>query len=283
MPTIPLIQLPKSRSSEEFESMCADVLSRKYNIPFTNYGRQGQKQSGIDLVDMSKCSKHIVAQCKNYFLSSYSKLQEHITEDIKSCVELPFCIQSFVVMTSLERDVNTYNFVHNIEANFDIQVFFWEDIQAVLCEDDMLLQKYYPDFFVNTLVPIEVRNELISNAKILKQQAEYINTNCIHYRACYRYEDDCNFYNVCVSMENAAIRMSQLLDQFYIQLHNCCISIQIEKLIKEIPEFFDENSDGTGCTMVYTITNFINCFSNEKVKDEFIKLCNEIIELVTKM
>lgn len=147
----------------------------------------------------------------------------------------------------------------------------------------MLLQKYYPDFFVNTLVPIEVRNELISNAKILKQQAEYINTNCIHYRACYRYEDDCNFYNVCVSMENAAIRMSQLLDQFYIQLHNCCISIQIEKLIKEIPEFFDENSDGTGCTMVYTITNFINCFSNEKVKDEFVKLCNEIIELVTKM
>lgn len=232
---------------------------------------------------MSKRSSHIVAQCKNYFLSSYSKLKEHVTEDIKSCVELPFCIQSFVVMTSLERDVNTYNFIHNIEANFDIQVLFWEDIQAVLCEDDMLLQKYYPDFFVNTLVPIEVRNELISNAKILKQQAENININYVDYRVCYRYEDDCNVYNVCVSMVNAAIRMSQLLDQFYIQLHNCSIAILIEKLTKNMPEFIDENSDGTGGAMVYTITNFINYFSNEKEKNEFVKRCNKIIKLIKKM
>lgn len=87
MATIPLIQLPKSISSEEFESMCAYVLTKNYNIPFMNYGRQGQKQNGIDLVGMSKHSSHIVTQCKNYFLSSYSKLQEKITEDIDSCLD----------------------------------------------------------------------------------------------------------------------------------------------------------------------------------------------------
>ncbi|WP_458397530.1 hypothetical protein [Anaerotignum sp.] len=53
MPTVPLIQLPKSRSAEEFEIMCADVLTMMYNISFAQYGRQGQKQNGIDLIDSS--------------------------------------------------------------------------------------------------------------------------------------------------------------------------------------------------------------------------------------
>ena len=70
MPTFPLMQLPKTKSAEEFEAMCADVLADIYNMEFSFYGRKGQKQHGIDLVSSSG---YIVAQCKNYYLTSYDK------------------------------------------------------------------------------------------------------------------------------------------------------------------------------------------------------------------
>ena len=53
MPTPLLIQLPKTKSAEEFEAMCADVLVDIYNMEFSSYGRKGQKQNGIDLVSSS--------------------------------------------------------------------------------------------------------------------------------------------------------------------------------------------------------------------------------------
>ena len=47
MPTPPLMILPKSESPEEFESLCKDVLIKKYNnqIRFEQYGRKGQGQN----------------------------------------------------------------------------------------------------------------------------------------------------------------------------------------------------------------------------------------------
>ena len=111
MPTVPLTQLPKSRSEEEFESICADVLNMMYNTTFVPYGRHGQKQNGIDLFDSSVQSSHIVAQCKNYYACTYEKLREQIEKDIYSAGNLPFPIHTFIAMTSLDRDVTTQNII----------------------------------------------------------------------------------------------------------------------------------------------------------------------------
>ena len=64
MPTSSQMQLPKSRSADEFETMCADVLSCLEDTNFQRYGRNGQSQNGIDLYANQFT---IVAQCKNYF------------------------------------------------------------------------------------------------------------------------------------------------------------------------------------------------------------------------
>ena len=49
MPTSPLMEIPKSRSAKEFESICKDILEKKYGSRFEKYGRDGQKQNGIDM------------------------------------------------------------------------------------------------------------------------------------------------------------------------------------------------------------------------------------------
>lgn len=66
MPTVPLMQLPKTKSEDEFENICTNILTNFYGKPFSRYGRKGQKQHGIDIYCDTSNGKRIVAQCKNY-------------------------------------------------------------------------------------------------------------------------------------------------------------------------------------------------------------------------
>lgn len=278
MPTAPLTQLPKSRSAEEFENMCADVLGKIYNGSFMQYGRQGQKQNGIDLVGSSAQSMNIVAQCKNYYASTYEKVQEQLKKDIISAGSLPFPIHTFIGMTSLDRDVVTQNIVLNTNASFKVKMLFWDDIQSILSSDVLLLRKYYPYYFTDSIVPLECKNELISNANVLKQQAINLSCNFSNYRVAYQYNDDVMVYNICVSMMRAMSRLSQLHDQWYVQLKEARITTPIENIIKNRPCFYDENTDGTGSAMVCTITDFLDYFSDTQKKEKLISRCNKIIK-----
>lgn len=283
MPTVSLTQLPKSRSAEEFESMCSEVLAMIYNISFVRYGRQGQKQKGIDLVDSSMQLSHIVAQCKNYYVCTYEKLREQIKKDIQLTENLSFPIHTFIVMTSLDRDVTTQDMILNINATFEVKILFWDDIQNKLCSDIKLLKKYYPYFFDDSIIALECRNELISNANILKQQAENLSCNYSSYRVAYRYNDDVMVYNICVDMYNAALRLSQLHAQWYLQLKDVGITPLIENIINNMPCFYDESTDGTGGAMVCTIMDFRTYFLNTDKKEKFICQCNTIIKCVEEL
>lgn len=39
MPSIPLMQIPESRSADESQSMCKDVLTNEYGVKFKRYGK----------------------------------------------------------------------------------------------------------------------------------------------------------------------------------------------------------------------------------------------------
>lgn len=150
MPAPYLAQLPKSRSAEEFELMCCDVLQKRCGAFFQQYGRNGQKQNGIDLYALSPQSNghYIVAQCKNYFGdSTASALISKIKADIDAVAQqtiLP--IQRPYIMTSFNRDVQIQNTIIKQQAScpFQLVVMFWEDIQRDILSDQTLLAKYYP-------------------------------------------------------------------------------------------------------------------------------------------
>lgn len=150
MPTSPLMEIPKSRSAEEFECICKDILDKKYGSRFTRYGRNGQKQNGIDIYNKSSSNSYTVAQCKNYFnKSSVNKLIEAINNDINSLNNLPFYkdINKFIVMTSMNRDKKIQDAISSISCDFNVELWVWEDIQEVICNNDDLIKKYYPQFY----------------------------------------------------------------------------------------------------------------------------------------
>ena len=281
MPTAPLIQLPKSRSAEEFENMCADVLTMIYKIPFSSYGRSGQKQNGIDLFDNQ--GHHIVAQCKNYYACSYEKLQGQLAKDIASVGNLPFTVHEFIAMTSLDRDIATQNFILNLNPNFKVRILFWEDIQKEISGKPNILYKYYPQFAGDSSVPIEYRNGLISNATMLKQEIQRLNFDFSQYRPAYQYANDCAVYSMCVSVMNAMLKLYQIRQQWYIQLEEKHITGYIDKIVENMPSFYDEANDGTGMAMLYTITEFLKYFADVEKTEMFVDYCDEIISLTKRM
>lgn len=150
MPTSPLMEIPKSRSAKEFESICKDILEKKYGSRFEKYGRDGQKQNGIDICNTISSNSCIVAQCKNYINQSSAKsLIKAIENDINSSKNLPFYkdINKFIVMTSMNRDKKIQDAISSISCDFNVELWVWEDIQEVICNNDDLIKKYYPQFY----------------------------------------------------------------------------------------------------------------------------------------
>jgi hypothetical protein len=145
MPTNPLMQLPKTKSEEEFESICTDILTDFYKKNFSRYGRSGQSQHGIDIYCDIDNEKRIVSQCKNYFSLKSTALTKQIENDIESATA-EFDIDTFIVMTALDRDTKIQDFISNLKSNysFSIELWFWEDIQEKILSNADLLHKYYP-------------------------------------------------------------------------------------------------------------------------------------------
>lgn len=274
MPTTPIMQIPRTKDAEEFENMCCDVLTKKYDTFVDLYGRLGQNQNGIDSVSQSD----IVVQCKNYYKCSYEKLQDQIERDIVSAKNLPFPFKTFIIMTSLDRDKNIQDFILNIDADFEIQIFFWDNIQTELCNDITLLKKYYPSFFLESsesIITNQDKKDLIFNAIGLKSQVENISNYSNYIVGCECDSDD-QVYNICACIFHAVSELCRLRNKWCLKLNKNNIIKLINNLEKNIPDFYDGRYDE--CSKVFTITEFIRYFSDAKNKNKFIEYCDKIIE-----
>ena len=145
------------------------------------------------------------------------------------------------------------------------------------------MYKYYPQFAVDSRVPIGYRNGLISNATMLRQEIKSLNSDFSQYRPAYQYADDCAVYNTCVSVMNAMLKLYQIRQQWYIQLEEKHITGYIDKIVENMPSFYDEANDGTGMAMLYTITEFLKYFADVEKTEMFVDCCDEIISLTKKM
>lgn len=283
MPTSPIMILPKSNSAEEFESICKDVLELKYDMDFVFYGRKGQKQDGIDLYAKSTNGSYVIVQCKNYHKSTFEKFRSQLSDDINSSKNLGVEIEEFIVMTALDRDAKVQKFISEYSVPFPVSVLFWDDIQDKLCSNKRLLKKYYLHMDDDTEIPINDRNDITSNAEIIKEAVKYIAESCSSYSPGYNEAGDINIYNICLDIYNAVLDLQQKQAQYYLQLKEIKVVNPINELASNLPSFYDETNDGTGSSMIYTIVDYKNYFLNVENSRRYIKWCDEIIKVIEKL
>lgn len=174
-----MYNLPKLTDDKSFENLCCDIMKTMSLFGFFIYGRNGQKQQGIDIYPTSPMLPYI--QCKNYQgndKKSKDKFINEIRNDYNNATSHFSDCERFIVFTSLSRDVNLVNQILFIRKdNIPIIPYFWEDITKEIIKHPDLLRIYFP-FYLNQenfkFIQGEEEKFIIDIKKIIKNNLNII-------------------------------------------------------------------------------------------------------------
>lgn len=147
MPSPTTTNLPRPKSWDEFEDICADVLKRIWDDPYiVRNGRLGQRQHGVDCYGLPKhlngasIKKYAGVQCKEIEALTIKVIEE----EVEKAKEFKPHLIEYLVMTTAPRDATLQEEVRTKSWPFDhVQIIFWEDISLELSGHDDLLQKHF--------------------------------------------------------------------------------------------------------------------------------------------
>lgn len=159
-------ELFRTKDSNEFENIVCDVCIKRFGRDFQRYGRNGQKQFGIDIITVDS-KESICVQCKNYVIS-----EKDIRTIIDKAMQFNYPISKFIIATNSSRDMKLQDYViemyQQYNINFDISIMFWEEISTIISQHEDLLSKYYPKMDKNSIEwLISEFNRLMNRYKIL--------------------------------------------------------------------------------------------------------------------
>lgn len=143
----------KFSDDKVFEYFICDYLSAKLGVNFTTFGRNGQKQNGIDgLHYKPDDDQHYnVVQCKNYNekILKYDEIVEHLESAHKSNLK----INHFYFVTASNKDVNLQrklqenHFALTEKYGFSIDLLYYSDIFREVITSYHAIAKKYLSFY----------------------------------------------------------------------------------------------------------------------------------------
>ncbi len=153
MPSPATTHLPRPRSWDEFEDMCADVLKRIWKDTYVvRNGRTGQRQDGVDIYGYPERlgghfkGKVAGAQCKETDVLTIAIVEA----EVEKAKAFEPRLTEYLVLTTAKRDAALQKAVRTKQWEFRVHVLFWEDISLELSSHDDLLQKYFPNWLRKT-------------------------------------------------------------------------------------------------------------------------------------
>ena len=167
MPSPSTTDLPRPKSWDEFEDICADVLKRMWHDPYiVRNGRSGQRQHGVDCYGLPKhlggpsAKKYAGAQCKE----TGALTIEVIEGEVEKAKGFKPGLTEYLVMTTASRDATVQQEVRTRSWSFDrVHMLFWDDISLELSGHDDLLQKHFPGWMKRTTTEGQVLNMVLSS------------------------------------------------------------------------------------------------------------------------
>jgi len=147
--------LPRLPNANDFEELVRDIFSVKLKNPnLQRYGRNGQKQQGIDIVGIAGrdyiANSGAVIQCKNHASNiSKKKICSEINDELIDFDKSPFKESKYYFVTSADNSTDVHNHVKNIneartlEGKSSVEVVFWDNISRDLIANQNIFHKYY--------------------------------------------------------------------------------------------------------------------------------------------
>jgi hypothetical protein len=158
------IQIPKPRTEQDFEIMCAHIYGKIYNSSLpTVYGRKGQKQHGLDILfqknDQYDVDNRIAMQCKHVQKLTFDeKSGDTILKEVEKADKGSQQINLLIIATSLPSDKNLLDDVKALsdqrvkQGKFAVEMQFWDDISREVSSKPDLMHRYQAeDIFLKEL------------------------------------------------------------------------------------------------------------------------------------
>ena len=151
---------PIPTDEDDFEDLCVDLLRLHWNRPkLERFGRKGERQSGIDILDLGGGNPLYAAQCK---LREYGKTLSptEISEEVdKACTFVPALgkygiLTTGKVSTLAQTRILEINRRHSENGLFEVELLAWNKICELLQAYEHVRQDFYGSIAITSTARI---------------------------------------------------------------------------------------------------------------------------------
>lgn len=281
--------LPKMKSWDEFENAVCEYAIAKYNKSFIRYGRQGQKQYGIDIVSSDG---EIVIQCKNYANQNTQNVINKIESDYLESKKLPFTPKKFIIATALNEDTKIIDLAIKLNSQeLAVEIMFWEEISSFIISNMPIMRRYYP------FLCLDNRNyvQLFSFAFFGTQIAELIGLTLGERNETSKYCNAIKGGIVWVENQQQKMLLVRYLDaveqfalgdllceqiDYYESTEAYYWGLQIEQTIGQLLETLNQDARPYFLAGFY-LGNFARCGLKDKAISQ--RLCEDFLKIVEQL
>lgn len=143
------LNFPPPQNESEFERLCLRLLRVHWNCPRLElYARRGEKQNGIDIIDLSGSSPLRAAQCKCY--EAWKTLPPaEIEEEVRKAKTFPEPLRTYAILTTAkvsgpaQQTIRRLNLEHAQAGLFQIELLTWDQIKDLLHQYPQVAHEFY--------------------------------------------------------------------------------------------------------------------------------------------
>jgi hypothetical protein len=164
MPTIP-VKYPPPDDWPKFQRLCQRVLQRLWDSENVEiYGRAGQKQHGVDLLDVSGRQSLRAGQCKLYDASKPLSDRE-IRAEVEKAETFPVELDFYLIMTTAQPSTESQlavlaiNREHKEKGLFEVGLMGWSRINDFLNENSDIADEFYGGLSTHSAEAIDSKLE----------------------------------------------------------------------------------------------------------------------------
>ena len=133
------VSLSPPRDEQVFEDLCLDLFAALWHGARL-YGRRGHDQKGIDIYGKNG-QDHVAVQCKK----RQKKLERAaVKKDVESARKHDPPFARLIFATTANRDTKLQDYVRGLDEEFEIEVWFWDDLERDIGRNDDVYRLWQP-------------------------------------------------------------------------------------------------------------------------------------------
>ncbi|HEV2196934.1 MAG TPA: tetratricopeptide repeat protein [Candidatus Acidoferrum sp.] len=156
-------RFPIPTNDDDFEKLCLHLLRHHWSRPGLEiFGKRGERQFGIDILDVGGQTPIYAAQCKlreEYKSLAPSEIQTEVDEAKKFAPPLGkyAILTTGKVSAKAQRKVREINQSHKQQGLFEVEVLTWDRLSALLQQYSDVQEAFYSHFPVERAIRMEAK------------------------------------------------------------------------------------------------------------------------------